>query len=403
MKRITHRGTTAVGLTLLALALAGCGGGGGGNGGSSSTNSSGSTGTGSTSTASNGAALLAAYSPPADIVADVQTSYAGPAFSTYNSGLSSNCADPAKVSSTVIVTSNAVVFSAGGSLKAQELAADLLEQAIPQIRTALGLPSTGVAFDGSHKISLCVDPTMGQSASETGSTVTGVVGQTGTGVGPVMQVMAADSPSFGARYPEATSYTAPVGQSYADLFVHEGTHAAIYSVTEPFLGTPTFFQEGLATDLSHLPLGSKASILAAVQASDLLSASNSNTDLNAYPVYEATMQLVTSTAPGGLGYGLTNIPAFLAAFKAQAEAVCSQAIPNGIIPSAWQTVGLPAGQYNVCAAGAGVVDPRLAAAFDTAWNATFKDNGGGPLYLYSADSPSSLESTLYQRLNGFLQ
>ncbi|MCA8183361.1 hypothetical protein [Burkholderia vietnamiensis] len=129
MKRTTRRGTSAAGLTLLALTLVGCGGGGGGSGSSS---------TGATSTTTtNGAALLAAYTPPASIVADVQANYTGPAFSTYNSGLSSNCANASKVSSTVIVTPNAVVFSAGASLKAQELAADLLEQAIPQIRTAL--------------------------------------------------------------------------------------------------------------------------------------------------------------------------------------------------------------------------------------------------------------------------
>ncbi|MCA8148190.1 hypothetical protein [Burkholderia vietnamiensis] len=399
MKRTTRRGTTAAGLTLLALALAGCGGGGGGNGSSSGTNSS--NGTGSTgTTTSNGAALLAAYTPPASIVADVQTAYSGPAFSTYNSGLASNCSTASKVSGTVIVTPNALVFSAGASLKAQELAADLLEQAIPQIRTALGLASTGVAFDGTNKIQVCVDASLGQSAGETG---TSIVGQTGTGVGPVMQVMSADAASFDARYPGATSYTAPVGQSYADLFVHEGTHAAIYSLTEPFLGTPTFYQEGMATTISHLPLASKASILAAVQASDLLSTSNANTDMGAaYSAYEATIEYITSSASGGLGFPMTGMPAFLATFKAQAEAVCAQPIPNGLIPTAAQTVGLPAGQYNVCASGPGVVNPVLNTAFDAAWNATFKDTRGGPLYLHSADSPNSLESTLYQRLNGFL-
>lgn len=376
----------------LAFTLAACGGGGSSSG--SSTTPAGPTAT------SNGAALLAAYSPPASIVAAVQTNYTGPAFSTYNSGLSSNCANPSKVSSTVIVTPDAVVFSAGASLKAQELAADLLEQAVPQIRTALGL-SSGVAFDGTNRIQLCVDSTMGQSASEVG---TSLVGQTGTGVGPVMQVMAADSVSFDARYPGATSYTAPVGQSYADLFVHEGTHAAIYSLTEPFLGPETFYQEGMATLVSHLPLGSKASILTAVQASDLLSTSNTNTDMGAaYSVYEATIQYVTSSASGGLGFPLTSMPAFLATFKTKAQAACAQAIPNGLIPAAWQTVGLPAGQYNACASVPGVIDPRLTAAFDSAWNVTFKDTGGGPLYLHSADSANSLESTLYQRLNGFLQ
>jgi len=397
MKRTTHRGTTAAGLTLLALALAGCGGGGGGNGSSTSSTT---TGTGSTTTSSNGTALLAAYTPPADIVADVQTNYTGPAFSTFNSGLASNCENPSKVSSTVIVTPNAVVFSAGASLKAQELAADLLEQAIPQIRTALGLPSTGVAFDGQNKISLCVDPTMGQSASEVG---TSVVGQTGTGVGPVMQVMAADSPSFDQRYPGATSYTAPVGQSYADLFVHESTHAAIYSLTEPFQGVPTFFQEGMATTISHLPLASKADILAAVQASDLLSPSNPNTDLGAaYSAYEATIQYLTSSASGGLGVPMTSMPAFLATFKAKAEAACDQPIPNGLIPTASQTVGLPTGVYNTCASGPGVVTPPLTAAFDAAWNATFKDTNGSPLLLYTSDGPNSLEATIGQRLSSFL-
>lgn len=387
----------------VSLALAACGGGGGGGGGGSSGSGNG-TGTTSpsTPTASNGAALLASYTVPADIAAAVVTNYSGPAFNVGNSGMQSACSGT--VSSTVVDAPDVIVFSANGaSLKAQEVAADLFEQAVPQIRTALGLSASGVAFDGTNKVQLCVDTALGQSSGETG---TSLEGQTNLGSpGPVIQIMSPDSANFDARYPGATSYTdGTPGLRYFDLFRHEGTHAALYSLAEPFGGMEAWFQEGMATTVSQLPMGSKASVLAAVQATDLLPANGTAAgDMStSYPAYEATIGLLTSTAPGGLGYGLTNIPAFVAAYKAKAMAACAQPIPNGIIPPAGQTYGMPTGQYNVCAPNApGAQDGRLAVAFDTAFNSTFKDNGS-PLLLHTADGANSLEATLYQRLSAFL-
>ncbi|WP_249184798.1 hypothetical protein [Burkholderia cenocepacia] len=390
----------------VSLALAACGGGGGGGDGGSSGSG---TGTGTTSpstpTASNGATLLAQYTVPASIAGAVVTNYTGPAFNVGNSPMQSNCSNAAVTSTTVVDAPDVIVFSANGaSLKAQEVAADLFEQAVPQIRTALGLSSSGVAFDGSQKIMLCVDTSLGQSEGETGGSVTG---QTAQGPGTViMQVMSPDSANFNARYPGATSYTdGTVGLRYFDLFRHEGTHAALYSLAEPFGGMEAWFQEGMATTVSQLPMGSKASVLAAVQATDLLPANGTAAgDMGtSYPAYEATIGLLTSSAPGGLGYGLTNIPAFVAAYKANAMTACAQPIPNGIIPPAGQTYGMPTGEYNVCAPNApGAQDGRLAVAFDQAFNATFKDSNGSPLLLHTADGANSLEATLYQRLNGFL-
>ncbi|WP_240201827.1 hypothetical protein [Burkholderia sp. LMG 13014] len=382
----------------VSLALAACGGGGGGGG-----SSGGSTGTGTgTTTSTNGAALLAAYNPPADIAGDVVTNYTGPAYNVGSSGIVSSCSSAALVSTTVVDAPDVVVFAANGaSVKAQELAADLFEnKAVPTVRAALGLPATGVAFDGTNKVQLCVDTALGTSLGETGTAVTG---QTGLGApGPVMQVMSADSPNFDARFAGATSLDA-----MAPLFIHESTHAALYSMTEPFGGTEVWFQEGTATTVAGQSIGTKASVLATVQASDLLTANNSNADLNAYGGYEATVQYLTSTAPGGLGFGLTGLKTFLATYKAAATALCVQPIPAGLIPPASQTAGmLPAGKYNVCASQApGTIDTRLETAFDQAFSATFKDSNGSPLYLHTADDPSgnSLEQTLYQRLNSFLQ
>ncbi|HDR8950435.1 TPA: hypothetical protein QDA82_000704 [Burkholderia vietnamiensis] len=346
--------------------------------------------------------MLAQYTVPAAIAGDVVTHYTG-TFNVGNSGMLSNCSNASVTSTTVVDAPDVVVFSANGaSLKAQEVAADLFEQAVPQIRAALGLPASGVAFDGTTKISLCVDQSLGQSEGETGTSVTGQTAQGPAGV--VMQVMSPDSPNFDARYPGATSYTdGTVGLRYFDLFRHEGTHAALYSLAEPFGGMDTWFQEGMATTVSQLPMGGKASILAAAQASDLLTANGSGNDMStSYPVYEATIGYLTSSAPGGLGYGLTNIPTFIAAYKAAAMAACAQPIPNGLIPSAGATYAMPLGDYNVCAPSVpGMIDTRLVAAFDQAFNATFTSNGA-PLLLHTADGANSLEATLYQRLSAFL-
>ncbi|MBI0326950.1 hypothetical protein I6G79_07765 [Burkholderia plantarii] len=349
--------------------------------------------------------MLAQYTVPADIAAAVVTNYSGPAFSVGNSPMQSNCSNASVTSTTVVDAPDVVVFSANGaSLKSQEVAADLFEQAVPQIRTALGLPASGVAFDGTNKVQLCVDTALGQSAGETGGSVTGQTAQGPAGV--IVQLMSPDSANFDARYPGATSYTdGTPGLRYFDLFRHEGTHAALYSLASPFGGMEAWFQEGMATTVSQLPMGSKASVLAAVQATDLLPANGTAAgDMGtSYPAYEATIGLLTSTAPGGLGYGLTNIPAFVAAYKANVMAACAQPIPNGIIPPVGQTFGMPAGEYNVCAPNApGAQDGRLAVAFDTAFNSTFKDSNGSPLLLHTADGANSLEATLYQRLSAFL-
>lgn len=377
---------------VVSLALSACGGGGGGGGSSSNT--------GSTTPTSNGAALLASYTVPADIAAAVVTNYTGPAFSVGNSGMQSACSG-STVSKTVVNAPDVVVFSANGaSLKAQEVAAAMLEQAVPQIRTALGLSTSGTAFDGTNKVQLCVDTALGKSLAETGTSITG---QTDLGSpGPVMQIMSADSPNFDARYPGATSYTSPVGLSYETLFVHEGTHAALFALSEPFGGMEPFFQEGTAQIVAQQAMGTKANVLTIVQGTDILSTSNLNTNLNVYPAYEATMSYLTSSAAGGLGYGLTNLKTFIAAYKADAMAVCAQPIPNGLYPTPAELQGMPAGDYNVCMGGAGTIDARVQAAFDTAFNNTFKDTNNAPLLLHTADGANSLEATLYQRLNGFL-
>jgi hypothetical protein len=191
---------------------------------------------------------------------------------------------------------------------------------------------------------------------------------------------------FQPMYAEHTDGTP--GLRYFDLFRHEGTHAALYSLASPFGGMDTWFQEGMATTVSQLPM-SKASILAAAQASDLLTANGSGNDMGtSYPVYEATIGYLTSSAPGGLGYGLTNIPAFVGAYKARALAACAQPIPNGLIPPAGATYAMPLGDYNVCAPSVpGMIDTRLVAAFDQAFNATFTSNGA-PLLLHTAGGPT---------------
>ncbi|WP_261323672.1 hypothetical protein [Burkholderia anthina] len=392
-KRGCHRGLVALGFSSLIVSLAACGGGGGGGGDGGSSGS-----TSTTTSQTNGQKLLAAYTVPSSIASAVVTNYAG-TFNVGNSAMQSNCSNAAVTSTTVVDAPDVVVFSANGaSLKAQELAADLFEQAVPQIRSALGLSASGTGFDGTTKISLCVDTALGQGGGEVGSSVTGQTAQGQPGV--VMQVMSADSANFDARYQGATSYTSPVGQSYGTLFVHEGTHAALYSLAEPFGGMEPFFQEGTALNVAQQPMGSKVNVLAVVQASDVLTTNNANSDMNAYPVYEAVMSYLTSSAPGGQGFGMTSVKNLVAAYRANAMAACAQPIPSGVIPPANQTNGMPLGQYNLCASSIpGMIDSRLETAFDAAFNSTY-----APLKLHTADDPSgnSLEQSLYARLNSFL-
>ncbi|WP_257765224.1 hypothetical protein [Burkholderia glumae] len=389
------RALTLLGMAALTLALTACGGGGGGSSGGGTPSSG--------TTTSNGAALLAAYSPPADIAADVVPIGSAPAFDVGNSNMQSNCQVTLKLSPNVVVTPDAIVYGASGtSTKAMELAADLFEnQAIPQVRAALGLPTTGTAFGGG-KVQICVDTALGVSDTETGTSLTGqtVLG----GSGPVIQMVSADSSNFDSRYPSATSYTSPVGTSYATLFVHEGTHAALYSLSEPFGALPTFVQEGLAQRVAQQPAGTKASVLAAVQSTDILAVSNVNSDMNLYPTYLATMDYLTSSAPGGLGFGLTNIKTLLATYVTDATTSCAAAIPSGTIPPAAQLQGMPPGDYNTCVVGAGAIDARLNTAFDLAFSQSFKNPDASPLYLHTGEDPggNALEQTLLARLSAFL-
>lgn len=390
MKRITHRGVAAFGLTLLALAIAGCGSGGGGGNTSSSTGTNGSTGT-----SSNGTSLLANYVIPDAIAADVVTNYSGPAFTTNNSAVQARCANTSVVSSTVIVTPNTLVFSAGASLKAQELAADLAEQAIASVRSYFNQPSSTVGFDGINKVQICVDPMLGAS----GSGNTSITGQTGLNVS---QIMSADSPNFDARYANAPTYATPVGTSYFDLFRHEMTHAYNYAQVEPFVGLEPWYLEGTASIVSQLLVPSKATILGFVNSTDLLSPTNDDSNLTVLPAYASIIDYLTSSAPGGLNNGQASLQTLLTTFKANAIAVCGQPIQSGVTPAAPQTLGMPAGTYNACAGANGTIDPRLETAFDQAFNSTFKDTNGAPLLLHTNDGSNSLEATLYQRLNGFL-
>lgn len=395
MKTNHHRAARALSLlgmsVLTAFALSACGGGGGSSGGTSTPSSG-------TTTTNNASALLAAYTPPADIAAEVVPIASAPAFDVGSSTMQSNCQVGSKLSPNVVVTPDAIVYGAGASTKAMELAADIFEnQAIPQVRAALGLPTTGVAFGGG-KVQICVDTALGVSDSESGTSVTGQTALGGSG--PVIQLMSADSSNFSARYPGATSYTSPVGTSYATLFVHEGTHAALFSLSEPFGGLPTFLQEGLAQLVAQQPGGTRASVLAEVAGTDILAVNNTNSDMNLYPAYLATMDYLTSSAAGGLGFGLTNIKTLMQTYVTDATTLCAAAIPNGLTPTAAETQSMPAGEYNTCSAG----DPRLSTGFDQAFSQSFKNADGSPLYLHTGEDPAgnALEQTLGARLSAFL-
>ena len=366
---------------VLAGSLAACGGGGGGSSG----------GTPATTTRqSNGQALLAAYTVPASIAADKVENYGTP-FSAGNTYIQANCSVAGETSTTVYVTPNTVVYATTGvSDKAQALAADLAEQGIAADKAFLGLSTSTVGYDGT-RVNVCVDGALGASIGETG---TGVSGQ---GARDVFQVMSADSPNFDSRYPGATSL-APYGTLYTHEMMHVAHEALLGPVAQGAL--ERWFAEGLATAVVNAPLPSKATILGYVDSQDLITAAGVS-DMNVYPAYQATMEYILG-GNGGLNFGATNIPAFLATVKADAIAACQAPIPSGIGEPAYLTDGMPAGTYNTCYHSGGAVDQRVMAAFHTAFNATFRNADSTPLLLHVADGAGSLEATLHARLDAFL-
>lgn len=377
--RKSGRSVAAIGATaVLVGSLAACGGGS-------------SSGTPATTTSqTNGQALLAAYTVPASIAADKVTNYATP-FTAGNTYIQANCAIPGETSTTVYVTPNTVVYATTGvSDKAQALAADLAEQGIAADKAFLGLSTSTVGYDGT-RVNVCVDGALGASIGETG---TGVSGQ---GARDTFQVMSEDSPNFDSRYPGATSLA-----GYGTLYTHELMHVAHEALLGPVAqgALERWFSEGLATAAVGAPLPSKATILGYVDGQDLITAAGVS-DMNVYPAYQATMEYILG-GNGGLNFGATNIPSFLATVKADAIAACQAPIPSGIGEPSYLTDGMPAGTYNTCYHSGGAVDQRVMAAFHTAFNATFKNADSTPLLLHVADGANSLEATLHARLDAYL-
>ncbi|HDR9033404.1 TPA: hypothetical protein QDB07_000853 [Burkholderia vietnamiensis] len=385
-----HRALTLVGTTALTLALTACGGGGGGDGGSTG-------GTGSTTTGTTGQSLLDAYTVPAAVAAE-KTENFPTAFNASNTYLQSNCQVAGNASTTVYVGPNTLVYATTGvSDKAQALAADYSEQSIAAIKTYFGLDTSVVGFDGT-KIQVCVDSSLGASA---GDDSTGVSGQ---GAFRALDVMSVDAPSFAARYPGATSLNAPVGTSYFDLYRHEMTH--VYEeTTVGSVATGSierWFNEAVAVTVSQLPMPDKATVLGYAQQDLITANSQAAVDMNVYPVYGAAIQMIMSSALGGLGNGVGSINTFLTTYRANAIAACALAIPNGVTEPAYLTDGMPAGTYNGCYVTSGASSTALQPVFDATFRQVFKDTGGGPLLLHTSDGANSLEATLASRLAAYL-
>lgn len=114
---------TLAGLFVL-LALTACGGGGG-------SDSSGNNNSGGGSTAST-------YTPSAAVLAAKTTNYATPFYAS--TGLGSGCGNVSNT--TVYLLPNTITYAAQGvSESSQQQAAEYAEQAVSEIRTALGLSS----------------------------------------------------------------------------------------------------------------------------------------------------------------------------------------------------------------------------------------------------------------------
>jgi hypothetical protein len=136
-----------------------------------------------------GAVSLAAPASPIAPSADVAANDTRPpfsAFSDYDSAIQARCANSCIVSSIVVVVPDVVALRASASVKSQELAADPMKQTAAASPTILNLLMSATTCKVANPIEPCMDRAPARRDSETRISL---VGEIGSGVGPVLQLM----------------------------------------------------------------------------------------------------------------------------------------------------------------------------------------------------------------------
>jgi hypothetical protein len=339
-------------LTVMVATLTACGGGGGG---------------GSSSDSNNNGGTVSTYTAPANVVAARVNNYATPfSNSTAALGFSNPAANSCDApTTTVYVLPNTITYAAPGvSDLSQQQAADYAEQALIADRAALGINSAVGYFN--KPVEICVQN----------------IATAFDGIGQVDGFIAKSTDNSSLDRAYLTNDFA----LYKALFRHELVHT--YHQTFFFnngfiprngIVLDTWFSEGLAEYVANgKPTQAKAAILSAVNATNPVSVALSTNPLNVYqglnlgyaPFSASVGYLYSPTSGGGAGNDLKSIPAFFN------QIVVERGLDN---------------------------QASMGVLFERAFVATLRNPDGSAMTLRNPADPNNLQSTIANRLNGFLQ
>jgi hypothetical protein len=323
----------------IATLLTACGGGGGGG-----------------NTTSTEPATASVYTPSAAVLAAKQVNYPSSFYASTGAGL--GCGNV--TNTTVYILPNSVTYAANGvSELAQQQAAEYAEQAVSEIRTALGLAST-TGFTGS-RVQVCAQSNL-------------ILGfATGVGEKDGLIVTSSDSASLDR------GYLSNGLDLYKKLLKHEMAHVYHNAI----LGTnnavmDTWFAEGLAEYIaSGKSTKSKTEILNLVNTQNpiAVTATGMSNVLSLYPAFQSSVAHLFDS--NGAKNSLATLPSFLAALKTN-----------------YTTQSMNCAATNTCAS-------YRETAFAQSFEAHFKEVDGTAMKLRTG--MNNLQSTIATRLNAFLQ
>lgn len=324
-------------ILVVAVALSACGGGGG-------------------SSSNDNTPTPSSYTPSATVLAAKTTNYSTPFYASTGSG--AGCGNVSNT--TVYLLPNTITYAASGVSEAsQQQAAEYAEQAMGEIKAALGL-SSGTGFTG-QRVQVCA-----QSNLVLGSA-------TGMGEKDGLIVTSSDSSNLDA------GYLSNGFDLYKKLVKHELAHVyhqSLFGTNAAVLDT--WFAEGFAEYIaSGKSTKTKAEIMALLSAQNPIAVMTSGIgsgSLQYYPAFQSSVAYLFDAS--GAKNNLSMAPTFLNVLKANYTAASTSC------------------------ASAGTCTTFRADAFAQTFEANFKDADGTAMKLRAGTN--NLQDTIATRLNGFL-
>jgi hypothetical protein len=325
---------------LVAVIVTGCGGGGGS----------------STSGGGSGGGTVTPYTPTAAVVAAKQTNYATPFYAA--NPLGTGCAQP---TTTVYVQANTITYAAAGvSDASQQQAAEYSEQAVQEIRTAIGL-SAATGFSGS-RVHICVQKTALAYGAD--------------GIGEIGGFVALSTDSTLIN----NGYLINGFDLYKRLTKHELVHTyqsgALNNTTNNSLMAETWFTEGLAEYIaSGAQSKTKAEVLTLVNTQNPIAVKTTSgtTNLVNYPAFQSSVGYLFGAS--GAKNNLSMLPAFFTQVKTSFNTPAPVCV---VLPCA---------------------TPQ--SAFESSFEAYFKEADGTAMKLRTGTN--NLQGSITTRLTNFLQ